>query len=188
MIPLPEQRVERIIDDILQREGGGTFTNNPADRGGPTRFGITQAKAREHGYNGPMQALTETMARAIYRQDFIVGPHFDAVMAIDPNVAVELIDTGVNMGTAVAATFLQRWLNAFNDTGTRYAELVVDGQIGNKTLDALRAFLRWRGPMGATTLLKGLNSSQGARYLELSEGNRSQRRFVFGWVLNRVGL
>lgn len=65
---------------------------------------------------------------------------------------------------------------------------MVDGQLGNKTLDALRAFLRWRGPIGTTALLQGINSSQGTRYLDISEGNRSQRRFVFGWVLNRVRM
>lgn len=188
MIQLPEQRIERIIDDVLLREGGGAYTNHPADRGGPTRFGITEAKAREHRYFGPMPALPEQIARAIYRQDYIITPRFDAVLAIDPSVGVELIDTGVNMGTATATTFLQRWLNAFNVDSARYAELTVDGSVGDKTLDALRAFIRWRGPMGITALLRGLNSLQGAKYLTLSEANRSQRQFLFGWMINRVEM
>lgn len=184
MIDLAEQRIERILSDLIAVEGG--YVNDAADRGGETRWGITAATARACGYTGPMAALSEAMARAIYRTRYVNAPRFGDVVAIDPDLGAKLVDIGVNMGPAVAASFLQRWLNAFNDTGTRYAGLVVDGQIGAKTLDALRAFLRWRGPMGATALLKGLNSSQGVRYLDITEGNRSQRRFVFGWITNRV--
>jgi lysozyme family protein len=186
MIELAEQRIERILAELIAIEGG--YVNDPADRGGETRFGITAATARAWGYTGPMASLPEATARAIYRQRYVDAPRFGEVVAIDPDLGAKLVDMGVNMGPPVAAAFLQRWLNAFNDTGTRYAELRVDGQLGAQTLDALRAFLRWRGSMGATALLKGLNSSQGARYLDLSEGNRSQRRFTFGWVLNRVRM
>lgn len=185
MIALIEQRIERILSDVIAMEGG--YVNDAADRGGETRWGITAATASAHGYTGLMAALPEATARAIYRTRYVDAPRFGDVVAIDPDLGAKLVDIGVNMGPTIAATFLQRWLNAFNDTGTRYAELVVDGQIGKKTLDALRAFLRWRGPMGATALLKGVNGSQGARYLDIIEANHSQRRFTFGWITNRVG-
>jgi len=186
MIEVAEQRIERILSDVIQAEGG--YVNDAADRGGETRWGITASTARAYGYTGPMTTLSEATARAIYRAMYVDAPRFGDIVAIAPDIGAKLVDTGVNMGTATAAAFLQRWLNAFNDTGTRYAELVVDGQVGNKTLDALRAFLRWRGPMGTTALLKGINSSQGDRYLDICEANRTQRRFAFGWVLNRVGM
>jgi len=186
VIALAEQRIERLLSDLIAVEGG--YVNDAADRGAETRWGITAATARAYGYTGPMAALPEATARAIYRAQYVETPRFGDVMAIDPEIGAKLVDIGVNMGPVVAATFLQRWLNGFNDTGARYAELVVDGQVGNKTLDALRALLRWRGPMGATALLKGIHSSQGARYLDITEGNRSQRRFVFGWITNRVGM
>jgi len=186
VIALAEQRIERILSDLIAVEGG--YVHDAADHGGETRWGITVATARAHGYTGPMATLPEATARAIYRTQYVEAPRFGEVVAIDPEIGATLVDIGVNMGPAVAARFLQRWLNAFNDTGTRYAELVVDGQAGNKTLDALRTFLRWRGPMGAAALLKGIHSSQGTRYLDITEGNRSQRRFVFGWITNRVGM
>lgn len=186
MIELPEQQVERILDAEIQREGGDKYTNNPADRGGPTRFGVTEREARAFGYAGDMRQLPLEVAKAIYRKRFVSDPGFDQVMAIDPSVGAKLIGIGINMGPGTAAKFLQRWLNGFNVDGTHYAQLTADGNAGPVTLDALRAFIRWRGPMGVTALLTGLKSSQGDRYLDLAEANPSQRQFLFGWVSNRV--
>jgi hypothetical protein len=100
-----------------------------------------------------------------------------------PRVAAELFDTGVNMGPAVAATFLQRALTALNRNGKDYPDLVPDGRIGNATLAALDAFLAARGsspPVGVgggdqqttcgeTVLLRALEALQGERYLRLAE-------------------
>ena len=33
--------VDELIDELIEREGG--YVNHPADRGGPTKFGITEA-------------------------------------------------------------------------------------------------------------------------------------------------
>ena len=183
-----DQRIERILDAVMANEGGARTTNDPADAGGATRFGITEAVARANGYTGAMRNLPESLARAILRKQYIDAPRFGDVAALDTALGAELIDTGVNMGPVVAATFLQRLLNAFNDGGGHYAALRIDGCIGGVTLDALRAFIRWRGPQGIIALLRGFNGLQATRYLAIAEMNPSQRRFLLGWLLNRVAM
>ena len=129
-----------LIDELIEREGG--YVHHPADRGGPTRFGITEAVARAHGYGGAMAGLPRDEAAAIYRRLYWLRPRFDQVAERAPRVAAELFDTGANMGPAVAATFLQRALTALNRGGKDYPDLVPDGRVGPATLAALDAFLR----------------------------------------------
>lgn len=177
---------EKTIDNILAREQG--FIDHPDDKGGPTNYGITQATARASGFTGPMQELPEAMARAIYRERYITRPAFDAVAQISAPIAAELIDTGVNMGPAVASEFLQRWLNGFNQQGSRYADLFVDGRIGAVTLNSLAAFLKWRGAEGERVMVCALNCTQGARYLDIAESSPRQESFLYGWIRSRVLL
>lgn len=176
--------VDRIIDDIIKVEGG--YANDPNDAGGETMYGITVAVARENGYAGLMRSMPRSVAVKIYTDRYVRVPRFDQVLAINEKIGEELIDTGVNMGPAVAATLLQRWLNGFNLAGSGYQDLFIDGRLGKLSLDALQRFLRHRGKDGETVLLRGLNGSQAARYLELTEARQKNRTFLFGWVLNRV--
>ena len=178
--------IKRVVDEVLRAEGG--YVNDPADKGGETNFGITIAVARANGYKGAMRDMPEAVARAIYTARYITEPKFDQVLAIHAGIGAELIDTGVNMGPHRAAEFLQRWLNGFNDTGARYPALFVDGRLGTQSLGALAAFLKWRGQDGATVLLRALNGLQAARYLEITEANKTQRRFLFGWSKERVAM
>lgn len=175
---------EPIIDAILRAEQG--YVDHPDDRGGPTNHGITLAVARANGYDGDMRDLPVSLAREIYRRRYIVAPAFDKVAVLNADIATELIDTGVNMGPARAAEMLQRLLNGLNAQGSRYPDLFVDGRIGKVTLDALAAFLRWRGLDGVKVILRGLNSLQAVRYLEIAENNPSQESFLYGWLLHRV--
>jgi len=178
--------VERLIEALMEREGG--YVNHPADRGGPTRYGITQAVARAHGYRGAMTLLPRSEAAAIYRRLYWLRPRFDAVSERCPRVAAELFDTGVNMGPAVAATFLQRGLTALNRNGRDYPDLVPDGRIGPRTLAALDGFLAARGrPGGETVLMRALEALQGERYLRLAERRPANEAFLYGWLANRIG-
>lgn len=178
--------IDDIIDGILRAEGG--YVNDPRDAGGETNFGVTLKVARANGYAGPMRLLPEGTARAIYRKRYVDEPGFGDVLAVYPRVGEELVDTGVNMGTAVAATFLQRALNALNDQGKHYPDIRVDGDCGPGTLKALRAFRAKRGAAGETVLLRALNCLQGERYIDLAEKRAANEAFLYGWLGNRVAL
>lgn len=178
--------IDEIIDEIVRVEGG--YVDNPDDKGGPTKYGITEHVAREWGYEGDMRDLPEAAARDIYRQLYVVQPNFHKVAEINPEIGTELVDTGVNMGQAVAATLLQRALNALNSKGLHYPDVAVDGQLGLRSLAALRAFLKRRGSEGATVLLVTLNCLQGARYVEITEARERNETFLYGWIANRVKL
>ena len=168
--------VEELIDELIEREGG--YVSHPADRGGPTRFGITEAVARAHGYPEAMAELPREEAAAIYRRLYWLRPRFDEVAERAPRVAAELFDTGANMGPAVAATFLQRALTALNRGGTDYPDLTPDGRIGPITISALKAFFEARGKeRGETVLLRALEALQGERYLRLAEKRPANEAF-----------
>lgn len=176
--------VTALIDGVIAREGG--YSDHPADRGGATRWGITQVVARAQGYTGDMRLLPRAQAVAIYRQLYWEEPRLDAVARIAPRLAAELFDTGVNMGPAVAAGFLQRALNALNRGGRDYADLRIDRTIGPATLGALRAFARARGAEGEAVLIRAVEALQGERYIALSESRPANEAFVYGWIARRL--
>ena len=178
--------VDQLIDGLIDREGG--FVSHPADKGGPTCFGITEAVARAHGYRGAMRELPREEAAEIYRRLYWLRPRFDEAEKRSARLAAELFDTGVNMGPAVAATFLQRALTALNRNGRDYPDLVPDGRIGDVTLAALDTFFAVRGrSSGETVLVRALEALQGERYLRLAERRPANEAFLYGWLANRIG-
>jgi len=177
--------VAALIDEVIAREGG--YSNHPADRGGPTHFGITQAVARANGYAGDMRKLPRPLAETIYRRLYWERPGYAFVAEIAPNVAAELFDSAVNMGSATATGFLQRALNALNRNQKDYPDLKTDKLIGAKTLAALGAFMRLRGKAGEKVLLKAIEALQGERYVALAESRPANEAFLYGWLANRIG-
>jgi lysozyme family protein len=124
---IPEN-IQHLLDDILRREGG--YVNHPADRGGPTKYGITAATLGEWRKLGrPATAdevlqLTEDEARQIYYSRYVVLPRLSVVQ--DPKLLALLVDTAVHSGPSTAVSFLQRALG-----------VKADGVIGPETRRAL---------------------------------------------------
>ncbi|PZQ58523.1 MAG: hypothetical protein DI544_14030 [Sphingomonas taxi] len=177
--------IDDLIDAVIDREGG--YVHHPADRGGATRYGITEAVARANGYAGDMRHFARPAAVAIYRRLYWTRPGFDRVAKQAPRLAAELFDTGVNMGPAVAAGFLQRALNALNRGASDYPDVLLDGRIGAQTLAALASFLATRGAAGETVLVKAVEAMQGERYLTLAERRPANEAFLYGWLAQRIG-
>jgi lysozyme family protein len=179
-------QIENLLDELIDREGG--YVNHSSDRGGPTNYGITEAVARAHGYSGAMRDLPRAEATAIYKRLYWLRPRLDQVAKRSEPIAEELFDTGVNMGPAVAITFLQRALSALNRDRRDYADLVPDGRIGPATLAALDTFLELRGKSaGEAVILKALDALQGERYIRLAERRPANEAFLYGWLANRIG-
>ena len=174
---------QQIIDAIIEREAG--YVNDPSDSGGETNFGVTEEVARLTGYAGDMCDLPRDLAFSIYSGLYWNTVRADDLLALSASVAAEVVDTGVNMGTSRAGKFLQRALNVYNQRGTLYPDLIVDGQIGQATIAALRAYLETRDEL---TLVKTLNCLQGAYYVALCERREKDERFVYGWFNHRVNL
>ncbi|WP_411289887.1 glycoside hydrolase family 108 protein [Sphingorhabdus sp.] len=179
------QQIDDMIEHLIDREGG--FVDHPADKGGPTIWGIAEAVARRQGYMGPMALLQRSVAVTIYKQLYWQAPGFDRLHQIAPKVAEELFDTGVNMGTATAIGSLQRALNALNRNGRDYSDITVDRKIGLITLRAVQAFLQKRGTLGEHVLTKAIDALQGAYYVRLAEARPAQEAFLYGWLTKRIG-
>jgi lysozyme family protein len=156
-----------IIDGILRREGG--FVDHPADKGGPTKYGITQAALAEWlgrpATVDDVKQLSEHEAREIYREQYIVRPGF---LGIDNDAVRALaIDCAVNHGVKRAVQLLQEAARVFTD-----------GIFGPNTKDAVNR-------MTAAVLYRRLCAARVRLYGQIITKNPSQAVFAAGWC-NRV--
>ena len=100
-------------------EGG--YVNNPADPGGATKYGISQASYP----NVDIANLTLEEAQAIYMDDYWKAVQGDA---LPPSVAGVLFDGAVNQGQGWAAKALQSAVG-----------VSTDGVLGPKTMAAVKS-------------------------------------------------
>lgn len=111
------------FDLLLKHEGG--YSDHAADPGGKTRFGITEAVAREVGYRGDMRELPLELAKRVYMERY-----WKPICAEDlpPTVRYAVFDAAVNSGPGQSVKWLQRALG-----------VEADGVIGPVTLKAAYA-------------------------------------------------
>ena len=122
---------DHALAHVLEMEGG--YTNDPADPGGPTNFGITladfarqqnqpiDATARDALIHG-LQHIPLTVVRAIYLDRYWEP---SGCSKLSPPLAFFHFDTAVNMGTGTAIRMLQTALGC-----------TIDGEIGPQTVVA----------------------------------------------------
>ncbi|MBP0589268.1 hypothetical protein J8I87_05960 [Paraburkholderia sp. LEh10] len=119
------------FDALIGNEGG--YSNNSADPGGETMWGVTARVARAAGYAGPMKDLPRDTAKAIAKRLYWDPLRLDE---LDARVAFQIFDANYNGGHAVI------WMQGA-------AGAKVDGLIGPATIaavqatDPLRFMLRW---------------------------------------------
>lgn len=165
--------LNKILDDIIRREGG--FVNDPADRGGPTKFGITQKTLSDY-LNRPasiedVRNITEELAKEIFATNYFFAPRLNAA----PEMAQPfLLDSAVHHGPGNAVEFMQQVVNK-----SGFGPLALDGVFGPKTQKSARDSA---GKIGQDYFVNALVDERLIFMWIIVERNPSQKRFLRGWL------
>jgi len=108
---------------------GTAFTNDPDDRGGATRYGVTQrvyaAYLKTVGrLFRSVRYISRPELEAIYRRDYWIAAGCDRIA--NPRLAIAHFDFAVNSGVSRAVTFLQSEVRD-------YLTIAIDGKFGPQT-------------------------------------------------------
>lgn len=168
--------IDSMLNDILRREGG--YVDHPNDRGGPTKYGITQATLSSYVgravLRSDVQNLSEEVAREIYELNYYIRPRIDR---LPEPIQAFIFDCAVNHGPRRAIKFVQSVCNqVFYDPA-----LSVDGAMGPNTRKAAFWALEQMGPW----LLRALLEERRNFYYSIVAARPNQEVFLKGW-LNRV--
>jgi lysozyme family protein len=148
------------VERLLADEGG--LVDDTADRGGETKYGISQREYPQVDIGG----LTRAAAAAIYYRDWWQRYGYGTLPEV---IGGKLLNLAVNLGPGVAARCLQRALRA---CGRDVAE---DGVLGASTRQAVAV-------VEGTSLLAALRSEAAGYYRELAAAHGAQERFLSGWL------
>lgn len=160
---------------LIEREGR-TYTNDPTDSGGATKFGITipfydqYEKSRKHTAQDIMD-LTENLAIAMYHANLWMPMNLDLIK--DVAVADMLLDQGANWGKDGAVKRIQAVLkDSFK------MNIGVDGDLGSLTARAINS-------IDADRLIVEYVEAAEDAYANIVVNRPTQIKFLRGW-LNRA--
>ena len=151
---------KQAVQKTLIHEGG--YVNNPADPGGATKYGITQADMPDVD----IKTITPEQATAYYTEHYW-KPLYSQIT--DQLLGEKLFDMGVLFGVKTAVKMLQ--ISMTNEVG-----LVSDGQFGPNTLAAVNQ---------SASLLPGYRVTLIQHVMNIINVRPELSVFVNGWV-NRI--
>ncbi len=188
-------RYGRAFSKLLKIEGG--FVDDPVDRGGATKYGISLRFLKAEGQfdedgdgyadfdinmdgdiNGAdIRKLTIGDARYLYLRCFWRVLECDTF--VEP-IGEMLFDQGVNGGNQAARKMLQRAINnCLARTG--HAMITVDRRIGPQTRAAMDKVVMCPR-LGLGALIEAFREVVRDRYRAIVRRNPSQQRFLRGWL------
>jgi lysozyme family protein len=152
----------------LQHEGG--YVNNPNDKGGPTKYGITQADMP----GVDIASITPEQATAYYAEHYW-KPLYSQIS--EQVVANKLFDMGVLGGIGTAVKCLQRAMG--------FPQAAVDGQFGPGTLSYLNEHAS--SVMDTQTMMTQYRHMLDTHFEAVVATNPQDAEFLKGWE-NRVAV
>jgi lysozyme family protein len=185
------QRFVDAVRDVLGIEGG--FVNDPIDRGGATKYGISLRFLVAEGKidldgdgfadfdldmdgdidGADIRNLTIGDAIWLYHEFFWKRYKCDA---LPKPIGEALFDQAINGGGRAAQKMLQQAINRF-----AREPLYVDGKIGSMTRVQMQAVIAMPN-VGIEGLMEAYREQVKLRYRAIVRRNPSQNRFLRGWL------
>ena len=164
---------ENALKETFDLEGG--FSNDLNDRGGKTKYGITEFLLDvciDRGYlpNMKIENITKGDAELIYYKVFWEPLCLNEIQ--DKLITAEIFDTAVNSSGKKAVKIVQESLNFLGEN------LKVDGLIGIQTLTLIKKWIQ----KDKKSLFKCLNGFQFINFVEIVKNDSSQKTFSCGWM------
>jgi lysozyme family protein len=164
-----ENNIKECLMEILDREGWPTYTDNPDDRGGPTKGGITLVTLRS--WRGQpklgersLKDLTRNEALSIFYKRYVSCNGINRLS--NTPLKYQVIDNSVLSGPFLSVKDLQKSV-----------QVEEDGIIGPITLGAI-------SKKGHVTVNRQLAINRSLRLAKFVQKNPNQLVFLVGW-LNR---
>lgn len=101
---------DQAFTQLMKFEGG--YSNNPADNGGETNYGVTKRTATAFGYKGAMKDMPVEFAQHIYEQGYWIPCRCED---LPEPIRYDMFDAAVNSGVVQATKWLQRAVNVEDD-------------------------------------------------------------------------
>lgn len=166
-------KIMAMIKDVIEKEGG--YVNNPADKGGPTNWGITLSTLeawRDDNdlYSEDIRLLTKSEALEIYEDIYYLKP---GINRLDDRLQPIVFDMAVNHGPSKAIKLLQK---AVAMAG--FGQLNQDGIIGANTINASNKAIM-RKQQQFINLICDVRKDF---YRSIVKSNPSQSVFLAGWI------
>ena len=161
------------ISEIIDNEGG--YVDDPTDRGGATKYGITQKTLES--YLGKkvtkedVKNLTKKQAREIYERRYLSTPRIDSLD--DLFLRTLVLDMAVNFGPRMGIKILQRAINK-----TKLHKISVDGVLGPNTRKCSNNCFR----LMAYYFSNVVCDERQKVYNRIVLVRPSQKKFIDGWT------
>lgn len=147
---------EEAIELVLEMEG--KYVNDPSDRGGETKFGISKSAYPEED----IKNLTIERAKSLYKRDYWNVIKGDEIL--NSQIANSIFDFAVNAGVKSSVKLAQQVCNISDD-----------GIFGPNTLKAINS-------ISAEKFIPLFKIKKIEYYIKICEKYPKNKKFFYGWV------
>lgn len=177
-------RFDVAFNYLILKDEGSAYTNNPNDRGGPTKWGVTK-KTYETFFNkqvpdSEIEEMPAFVAKQIYTAEYWLKLSCDLIS--DDAFACAIFDSGVLYGVRTIALIFQRSLFS------RGVAIKLDGKFGDTSARLLNELLGGPVPNARALLMNTVQSLLLERINEIISKTPREAEFRKGWVVRAERL